>query len=334
MWRCEACTYKNEEASFLACGMCGTERGRPLKLRRLSASPVLVKRDTSTTEMAVQDDEIPAPVKIVRGILPPALADRLLDTLLKDGEWHRGTWSVHGRTHYNSRTTRTFALCSANDAPLEEEEEEDTTRVAAPPEVREATEYVRAYVEANVQRDWRPTFAFGNRYANGNEAVAFHSDFLMALGPRPVIAGLSLGAQRTFRLKKNDHTVTVSLPTPHNSLVVMTHDAQERWQHSIVKCADTSVRPHPRAGLVRFSLTFRMERPEIAEKLSVKCRCDRAATLKCAKDSRMYYLCCNPASNDIRHKPCGFWKKCPWAQQEADRLIALEKMMRPPPSSS
>ena len=164
---------------------------------------------------------------------------------------------------------------------------------------------------------WSPTLAFGNRYADGAEHVGYHSDFLLSLGPRPVIAGLSLGATRTFRLRSHadDPRVVVSLPTPHNSLIVMTADAQEHWHHALVKTADV----RRRAGsAVRYSLTFRMGRPAFAAAARAACKCGRVAALKC-KAGR-YYLSCNPAGD--AGPRCDFFAPSPAAQREAARLRA------------
>jgi alkylated DNA repair dioxygenase AlkB len=167
------------------------------------------------------------------------------------------------------------------------------------------------------QARWRPSVAFGNRYEDGADHVGYHSDFLLSLGPRPIIAGLSLGATRTFRLRSADGATVVSIPAPHNSLVVMRQDCQESWQHAVVKAAD--VRPHAAAGATRFSLTFRMARPDFAARARVECACGRVAALK-AKNGA-YYLTCNMAGGDASAK-CNFYRRCDVAQREADRLRA------------
>ena len=60
---------------------------------------------------------------------------------------------------------------------------------------------------------WMPSLALANRYANGDQHVGFHSDFLLELGPRPIIAGLSLGATRPFRLKRQQMPLPPPPPT-------------------------------------------------------------------------------------------------------------------------
>lgn len=311
--------------------MCGTAREpASKKLRRLAPYPVVVRRDNK--DLSIADEEVPehCPALIERKFLPEDLADRLLNWLVGNcDDWSRHTWTVHGKTHVTSRKTRNYSLVDDGD-DLHFEAIVEGSRISRAPSVMdEAATLVCEYIKRVVKRDWKPTFAFANRYQGGQECVHYHSDFLMALGPRPVIVGLSLGARRTFRLRSNDGKTTVSLPALHNSLIVMNADAQENWQHGVLRTADVGL--HPVARDVRFSLTFRMERPEVAEQCGVECRCKRPATLKCSKSNGQYYLSCNPAGGTAEDK-CGFWQKCPWAQREADRLRALEQREenRPP----
>merc|ERR1711862_464405 len=164
----------------------------------------------------------------------------------------------------------------------------------------------------------RPTLAFANRYKQGSDCVGWHSDHLNLLGPRPVIVGLSLGATRQFQLKPvtaGEDPMTVSIPMPHNTVVVMWDDCQEAWHHAVPRQAESTVGQHPRAGAVRLSLTFRMERPDFSGRHTKHCHCGRPTALR-SKGGR-YFLVCDPSGSS---KQCGFWEACPWAQEEADRL--------------
>ena len=119
-----------------------------------------------------------------------------------------------------------------------------------------------------------------------------HSDFLNPLAPRPIIVGLSLGATRPFRLQRKEGagsealgggsaaaTTTVDVPMPHNSMVVMLDDCQEMWKHGVPKLANSSILNHEEVGSVRISLTFRMNRPEMAGR-HPNCKCGKEAKLK------------------------------------------------------
>ena len=90
-----------------------------------------------------------------------------------------------------------------------------------------------------------------NLYRNERDSMGMHSDDEPTLGPRPVIASLSLGATRTFVLKhRSDRTLRpVRIALPSGSLLLMQGDTQRCWKHGI----DKQTRP---LG-PRLNLTFR-----------------------------------------------------------------------------
>lgn len=77
--------------------------------------------------------------------------------------------------------------------------------------------------------------ALANYYRDGNDSVDWHADDEVELGPNPVIASLSLGAERTFQLRHNQTKEKVSINLPHGSLLVMGPRIQTFWQHRIAK---------------------------------------------------------------------------------------------------
>jgi len=93
-----------------------------------------------------------------------------------------------------------------------------------------------------------------NLYRDGRDGMGFHADDEPELGPRPVIASLSLGAERVMHFRhRRDRTIpTFRLPLEDGSLLLMRGDTQRNWKHAIPK------RQSP-TGL-RLNLTFRMIR--------------------------------------------------------------------------
>lgn len=80
--------------------------------------------------------------------------------------------------------------------------------------------------------------ALANRYRDGRDYMGWHSDNEAALGPRPVIASLSLGASRRFVLKhRQDPARKLELNLPHGSLLVMRGDTQRDCRHSLPRTA-------------------------------------------------------------------------------------------------
>ncbi|MEQ1514803.1 MAG: alpha-ketoglutarate-dependent dioxygenase AlkB [Lysobacteraceae bacterium] len=89
-----------------------------------------------------------------------------------------------------------------------------------------------------------------NRYRHGRDAMGWHSDDEPELGPRPVIASVSLGATRRFALKpRGEVGGRLALDLPHGSLLVMRGDTQARYRHALSRTA--------RLVGERINLTFR-----------------------------------------------------------------------------
>lgn len=95
-----------------------------------------------------------------------------------------------------------------------------------------------------------------NLYRDGNDSMGWHSDDEPELGPQPLIASLSLGAERRFRFRRKlpagvrpaaDDTVALALP--HGSLLCMAGDTQRWYRHDLPRAA--------RVSAPRINLTFR-----------------------------------------------------------------------------
>jgi len=93
-----------------------------------------------------------------------------------------------------------------------------------------------------------------NLYRDGKDSMSWHSDDEVELGKNPVIASLSLGATRRFRLRhRQDKTRTIGLDLKNGSLLVMAGSTQHHWQHAVPKTAKP-IGP-------RINLTFRWTNP-------------------------------------------------------------------------
>lgn len=93
-----------------------------------------------------------------------------------------------------------------------------------------------------------------NLYRDGRDSMGWHADDEPELGPQPVIASLSLGAERTFVLRhRNEKTRTLKLQLPHGSLLIMRGPTQTNWRHALPKSM--------RIDGPRLNLTFRKVSP-------------------------------------------------------------------------
>jgi len=86
-----------------------------------------------------------------------------------------------------------------------------------------------------------------NLYRDGNDSVGLHADAEPEMGP--VIASVSLGAERLFRLKRESGPVVFAERLPHGSLLIMAGRTQKHFRHEVPK--------EPSVDQPRINLTFR-----------------------------------------------------------------------------
>jgi len=93
-----------------------------------------------------------------------------------------------------------------------------------------------------------------NLYRHGQDSMGWHSDDEPELGTCPVIASVSLGVERRFRLRRKSPRGTraalpLGLSLAHGSVLYMAGDTQRYYQHDLPKVA----------GVIgaRINLTFR-----------------------------------------------------------------------------
>ena len=92
--------------------------------------------------------------------------------------------------------------------------------------------------------------ALANLYRDGSDGMGWHADDEAELGANPVIASVSLGATRRFRMRhRRRRDLTVDLDLGHGSLLVMAGATQHHWLHAVPKTR--------RAVGERINLTFR-----------------------------------------------------------------------------
>ena len=76
-----------------------------------------------------------------------------------------------------------------------------------------------------------------NLYRNGTDSMGCHADNEKELGRNPVIASLSLGATRLFKLKHHQSDAKLDLHLQHGDLLIMAGALQHHWRHSVPKTA-------------------------------------------------------------------------------------------------
>jgi len=77
-----------------------------------------------------------------------------------------------------------------------------------------------------------------NLYRDGKDSMGWHRDNEPELGINPVIASVSFGGARTFKLRNYaDKSIIKSMELTHGSLLIMQGATQHFWEHQIPKTA-------------------------------------------------------------------------------------------------
>lgn len=172
--------------------------------------------------------------------LPAALADQWLTAVSDELDWRQRQIMMFGKAVMQPRLTAwhgdhgaryTYSGVTLHPLPW-----------------TPALTQIRTWLETCLGARFNGVLA--NRYRDGNDAMGWHSDDEPELGEQPLIASVSLGAERRFVMRrKNDHGIRHEWVLTHGSLVVMAGRTQEQWQHAVPKTR--------RVVGERINLTFR-----------------------------------------------------------------------------
>lgn len=108
---------------------------------------------------------------------------------------------------------------------------------------------IRQRVEAKTRLKFNAVLL--NLYRNGNDGVSWHSDKTDKSGTNPIIASVTFGETRMFRLrhKFRKELPQVDIPLYHGSFLIMAGKTNSFWEHAVPKTA--------KEVLPRINLTFR-----------------------------------------------------------------------------
>jgi alkylated DNA repair dioxygenase AlkB len=107
-------------------------------------------------------------------------------------------------------------------------------------------------IREKVERQCRQRFnsVLANLYRDGRDSMGCHADNEKELGPDPVIASLSFGGERLFRLHhKKRKKVSLDIMLGHGDLLLMAGAMQHHWLHALPKTKQLKT--------PRINLTFR-----------------------------------------------------------------------------
>ena len=164
--------------------------------------------------------------------------DRLLNTLICESQWRQEEITVYGKAYRQPRLSAWYGELGYSYSGIRLEPEPWTPTLLN----------IRQRVQNLAKQDFNSVLL--NYYRDQNDKMGMHSDDENELGQQPVIASLSLGETRTLLFRhKTRKDLTIKLPLPSGSLLVMRGDTQQHWRHGI-----SAERLHCGA---RINLTFR-----------------------------------------------------------------------------
>lgn len=139
--------------------------------------------------------------------------------------WQQDDIKIFGKVHPQPRLT---ALYSNNSQPYSY-----SNITMYPKPFTKEIEVLKSKIEALAKRKF--TTCLLNLYRNGRDSNGWHADNEKELGQNPVIASVSLGADRFFHLKHNTRPDKLKILLEHGSLLLMQGETQHFWKHQIPK---------------------------------------------------------------------------------------------------
>lgn len=186
-------------------------------------------------------------LRYLRNAVSSEDADRLLRVLPNALAWQQPTLRLFGRSH---RQPRLVHWMGDRDAPYRYS---GTTHL--PQTWHPLVSQLRDTLARQCQAQFNSVLI--NYYRDGQDCMGWHADDEPELGNQPIIASVSLGAPRDFRLRRRDRSrPPQSIRLEHRSLLIMSGSCQEDWQHCLPRRA--------RVNSPRINLTFRRVLPQPA----------------------------------------------------------------------
>ena len=194
-------------------------------------------------EEVINYDLLDGEVRYFRTFFTPSKADFLLDQLLRTIEWKQNTIKMYGKENPVPRLEAWYGDKGKNYAYSGIKMEPCTWT--------DDLLFIKKRIETKAGVIFNSVLI--NYYRNGQDRVAWHSDDEKELGRNPIIASVSLGAERNFKLrhknyKSNDQKEQIILN--HGSFLLMEGPTQHNWMHEIPRTAKP-IGP-------RINLTFRI----------------------------------------------------------------------------
>jgi len=175
---------------------------------------------------------------------------RFFEEILQETQWRQERITVFGKSHLTPRLS-----CWMGDEGLDYSYSDLTMTPVA---WSDTARRIKLFLETQTQESFNSVLI--NYYRDGQDSNGWHSDDEPELGTNPIIASLSLGDSRDFKLRhKVNKNLSHAISLEHGSLLMMRGATQQCWQHQIPKRAKANA---------RLNLTFRTIKSKYAGKPS------------------------------------------------------------------
>jgi len=153
-------------------------------------------------------------------------ANKYFNLLKKEIQWRQDNIKIFGKIYPQPRLT---ALYANNNKSY------SYSNIKMQPITFTPTLFdIKSKIEKRLNSQF--TSCLLNLYRNGQDSNGWHADNEKELGLNPVIASLSLGAERVFHMKhRNDKKEKLKINLTNGSLLVMRGKTQHHWLHQIPK---------------------------------------------------------------------------------------------------
>ena len=193
---------------------------------------------------SVEEFELPgADLTLHKSVWVQPDGDLLCQQLVEELEWSQDKISMFGQVHDVPRLNAWYGDrdCSYSWSGIQMSPMEWTPTLSS----------IRERVIELAGEEFNSVLA--NLYRYGSDKVDWHADDEQVLGLTPVIASVSFGASRKFRLRRKDRSLTATdIVLDSGDVLVMRGPTQQLWEHQV-----------PRTKMVkepRVNLTFRKVR--------------------------------------------------------------------------
>lgn len=203
------------------------------------SSPTLFssEENTSPFTLPLPDSEI----IYYPNFLNSTYASEVFQKLMNETEWQQDDIKIFGKVYQQPRLTALYG---------DDGKSYSYSNITMYPKpMTPLLKEIKSKIELMTQTVFNTVLL--NLYRDGTDSNGWHSDNEKELGKNPVIASVSLGAKRSFKLKqRGDKKLNYKIFLNHGSLLLMQGETQHHWLHELPKSKKIT---EP-----RINLTFRV----------------------------------------------------------------------------